>query len=99
MLFPSSWDHGGHLHFTERDQAGTLSERVKGAPHGVVAFGALPLGFQVKLGLVRSKYSPAGRHAVESSCVAASSLSSFRAAIVRSVWSSKSTSCCTPVNS
>ena len=49
-----------------------------------------PLGFQVKLGLVRGKYLPAGLHAAEASCVSASSsLSAFCAAIVRSVWSSK----------
>ena len=43
----------------------------------------------LKLGLVRSKYIPAGLHAVEASCVSSSSLSAFRAAIVRAVWSSK----------
>ena len=63
--------------------------RVKDATHGVVAVGELPLGFQVKLGLVRGKYLPAGLYAVEASYVSASSHSAFRAAIVRSVWSSK----------
>ena len=47
---------GGHLDFTERARAGTLSR---------------------------------GLHAVEESCVSASSLSALRAATVRSVWSSK----------
>ena len=42
-----------------------------------------------KLGLVRGKYLPAGLHAVEASYVSSSSISAFRAAIVRSVWSSK----------
>ena len=51
--------------------------------------GALLLGFEVKLGLVRRKYLLAGLHAAEASHVSASSLSAFRGAIVRSVWSSK----------
>ena len=41
------------------------------------------------MGLVRGKYIPAGLHASEASCVSSSSLSAFRAAIVRTVWSSK----------
>ena len=44
--------------------------------------------FQVKLGLVRKKYLP-GLHAVEASYVSAFALSAYRAAIVRSAWSSK----------
>ena len=39
------------------------------------------------LGLNRGKHLPAGLHAVEASYVSASSLSAFRAAIVRAVWS------------
>ena len=46
-------DLGGHLDFTFRARAGTLSQRVGKATVGVAAVGALPLGFQVKLGLVR----------------------------------------------
>ena len=38
---------------------------------------------------MRRKYFPAGLHAAEASYVTASSLSSFQAAIVRSVWSNK----------
>ena len=49
----------------------------------------LGLGFQVKLGLVRGKYLPAGLHAADASYVFSSSLSAFRAAIVRAVWSSR----------
>ena len=82
-------DLGGHLDFTDSARAGTLSCRVKGATAGVAAVGALHLGFQVKLGLVRGKFVPAGMHAAEASCVSASSLGAFRAAIVRAVWSSK----------
>ena len=55
----------------------------------VVAVGALPLGFQVKLGLVRGKYIPAGLHAAEASSVSSSSLRAFRTAFVRAVWSHK----------
>ena len=32
-------DLGGHLDFTKRKRAGTLSGRVKDAPHGVAAVG------------------------------------------------------------
>ena len=69
----------------ERAWAGTLSCRVKEAAAGVATVGALPLGFQVKLGLVRGKYIPAGLHAAEASHVSSSSLSALRAAIVRAV--------------
>ena len=82
-------DLWGHLDFTYRARAGTLSRRVGKATVGVAAVGALLLGFQVKLGLVRGKYLPAGLHAAEASYVSSSSISAFRAAIVRSVWSSK----------
>ena len=82
-------DLGGHLDFTFRAPAGTLSKRVGEATVGVASVGALPLGFQVKLGLVRGKYLPVGLHAAEASYVSSSSFSAFRAAIVRAVWSSK----------
>ena len=52
-----------HLDFTGRARAGTLSKRVGEATVGVAAVGALSLGFQVNLGLVRGKYLPAGLHA------------------------------------
>ena len=56
---------------------------------GLLQLVLLPLGSQVKLGLVRGKYLPAGLHAAEASYVSSSSISAFRSAIVRSVWSSK----------
>ena len=62
-------DLGGHLDFTLRARAGTLSKRVGEATVGVGSVGALPLGFQVKLGLVRGKYLLAGLHAAEASSV------------------------------
>ena len=64
---------------------------------GLLLLVRFPLGFQVKLGLVRGKYLPAGLHAAEASYVSASSLSAFRAAFVRSVWSSKTPLANTPV--
>ena len=82
-------DLGGHLHLTRKARAGTFSNRVREATVGVFAVGALPLRFQVKLCLARSKYVPAGLHAAEASHVSASSLRSFPAAIVRCVWSDK----------
>ena len=82
-------DLGGHLDFTRRARAGTLSTRVGEATVGVAAVGALPLGFQVKLWLVRGKYLPAGLHAAEASYVSSSPISAFGAAIVRAVWSSE----------
>ena len=82
-------DLGVHLDFTSRARAGTLSKRIREATLGGASVGALPLGFQVKLGLVRGKYLPAGLHAAEASYVSSSSNSAFRAAIVRAVWSSK----------
>ena len=62
-------DLGGHLDFTLRARAGTLSNRVREATLGVASVGALPLGFQVKLGLVRDKYLPARLQAAEASYV------------------------------
>ncbi len=82
-------DLGGHLDFTYRARAGTLSGRIGKATVGVAAVGALPFGFQVKLGLIRGKFLPAGLHAAEASYVSSSSISAFRAAIVRSVWSTR----------
>ena len=65
------------------------SKRVREATFGVASVGASLLCFQVKLGLVRGKSLPAGLHAAEASYVSSSSVSAFRAAIVRAVWSTK----------
>ena len=65
-----------------------VSKRVGEATFGVAAVGALLQRFQFKLGLVRGKYLPASLHAAEASYVSSSSISAFRAAIVRAVWSS-----------
>ena len=45
-------DLGGHLDFTRRARAGTLSTRVRQAALGVAAVGALPFGFSGKVGAV-----------------------------------------------
>ena len=82
-------DLGGHLDFTFRARAGALSNRIREATFGVAPVGALPFGFLVKLSLIRDTYLPAGLHAVEASYVSSSSISAFRTAIVRAVWSSK----------
>ena len=55
----------------------------------VPAVGALPLGFQRMLGMVRSKYLPGGLHGCEGAAVSVTALSSFRSAISRAVWSKK----------
>ena len=82
-------DLGGHLDVTLRAVAGTLTNRVKIATTQVPAVGALPLGFQRMLGLVRSKYLPGGLHGCEGAAVSVTALSSFRAAVSRAVWSKK----------
>ena len=69
---------------------------MKDATAGIAVVGVLHLGFQVKLGLVRGEKIPAGLHAAEASCVSASSLSAFRAAIVWAVWSSCMPFACIP---
>ena len=56
---------------------------------GLLSVGALPLSFQVKLGLVRGKHLLADIHAAEASYVSSSSIGAFRVAVVRAVWSSK----------
>ena len=89
---------GGHLDFTYRARAGTLPRRVGMATVGVAAVGALPPGFQVKLGLVRGEYLPAGLHAAEASYVSSSAISAFGAAIVRAVWSGNMPLASTPAN-
>ena len=81
-------DLGGHLDFTLRARAGTLSKNCE-ASRGVASVGALPLGFKVKLRLVRGEYLLAGLHAAEACYVSSSSIRAVRAAIVRAVWSSE----------
>ena len=63
---------------TFRAVAGTLSGRVRIATTRVPAVGALPLGFQRMLGMVRG-----GLHGCEGGAVSVTALSSFRSAIAR----------------
>ena len=80
-------DLGGHLDVTLRAVAGTLSSRVRIATTQVPAVGALPMGFQRMLGMVRSKYLSGGLHGCEGAAVSVTALSSFRSAVPRAVWS------------
>ena len=82
-------DLGGHLDVTLRAVAGTLSNRIRIATTQVLAVGALHLGFQRMLGMVRSKYLPGGLHGCEGAAVSVTALHSFRSAIDRAVWSKK----------
>ena len=77
-------DFGGHLDVTLRAFAGTLTNRVKIATTQVQAVGALPLGFQRMLGLLRSKDLPGGVHGCEGPVVSVTTLFSPRV-----VWSKK----------
>ena len=78
-------DLGGHLDVTLRAVAGSSTTRVKFATTQVLVVGALPLGFQRMLGLVRSKYLPGGLHGCEGAAVSVIALASFRAVISRAV--------------
>ena len=82
-------DLGGHLDVTLRAVAGTLNSRVKIATTQVPAVGALLLGFQRMLGMVRSKYLPGGLHGCEGAAISVSALGSFHSAVARAVWSKK----------
>ena len=82
-------DLGGHLDVTLRAVVGTLTNRVKIATTQVPAVGALRLGFQRMLGMVRSKYLPGGLHGCEGAAVSVTALCSFRSAVARAVWSKK----------
>ena len=74
---------GGHLDVTFRAVAGTLNSRVKIATTQVPAVGALTLGFQRMLGMVRSKYLPGGLHGCEGAAISVSALGSFGSAVAR----------------
>ena len=82
-------DLGGHLDFTGRARAGTLSKRVGEATVGVAAVGALLLEFQVKFGwFVASTFLPVSMLLKLPMSPPRLSVP-FRAAVVRAVWSSK----------
>ena len=91
ILYPMfmPWDRRLLLDVTFRAVAGTLNSRVKIATTQVPAVGALSLGFQRMLGMVRSKYLPGGLHGCEGAAISVSALASFRSAVARAVWSKK----------
>ena len=83
-------DLGGHLDVTLRAVAGTLSNtEFVSPPLRFPAVGALTLGCQRMLGMVRSKYLPGGLHGCEGAAVSVTALCSFRSAVARAVWSKK----------
>ena len=86
------WEHSPRMspqYGLHRCAFGTLSNRIRIATTQVPAVGALTLGFQRMLGMVRSKYLPSGLHGCEGAAVSVTALSSFRSAIARAVWSKK----------
>ena len=80
---------GGHLDITNRARAGTLEQRTVRATSQVPMVGALPFGFLRLVGIVRSKFLPAGLHGAEGSHISCKNLSSFRTGIVRACWPKK----------
>ena len=82
-------DLGGHLDITNRARAGTLAQRAVRATSQVSMVGALPFGFLRLVGIVRSKFLPAGLHGAEASHISGKNLSSFRTGIVKACWPKK----------
>ena len=66
-----------------------FQQQGKEATSHVIAVGALPVGFQRVLEVVRSKYLPAGLHGCEGSAISINALSTHRAAAARAVCSKK----------
>ena len=79
-------DLGGHLDITNRARAGTLAQRTVRATSQVHLVGALPFVFLRSIGIVRSKFLPAGLHGAEGSHISGKNLSSFRTGIVKACW-------------
>ena len=65
----------GHLDITNRACAGTLAQRAIRATSQVPMVGALPFGFLKLVGIVRSKFLPAGLHGAEGSHISCKNLS------------------------
>ena len=82
-------DLGGHLDITNRAGAGTLAQRVVRATSQVPMVGALPFWFLRLVGIVRSKFLPAGLHGAEGSHTSCKNLSSLRTVIVKACWPKK----------
>ena len=82
-------DLGGHLDFTFRARACTLSKRVGEATVVLLQLVLYLWVFRLSWGWFVVSIFPAGLHAAEASHLSSSSISAFRAAIVRAIWSSK----------
>ena len=82
-------DLGGHLDCTYRGRTGTLAVRIPPVKAACTAAGALPLGFWVTMGLLRSKCIPAALHGVESSRISDANLDILRTAFVAAAWSAR----------
>ena len=82
-------DLGGHLDVTNRARAHTLSSRADKATVGVHLVSALPFGFLRLVGIVRSKFLPAGLHGCEGAPISIRKVDSFRTANVRACWPRK----------
>ena len=84
-------DLGGHLDTTYRAWGCTLAVRVLAVLQIVWLVSALPLGYRVKLRILRTICVPAALHGVEASHLSQSGLFKLKAAFVRACWSGKLT--------
>ena len=82
-------DLGGHLDVTYRSWECTLAARVREVLRVVWLVSALPLDYEGKLRILRTKFIPAALHGIEASLLSQSSYLRLRAAFVRACWSSK----------
>ena len=82
-------DLGGHLDDTYRSWVCTLAARVREVLKVVWLVSALPLDYEGKLRILRTKFIPAALHGIEASLLSQSSYLRLRAASVRGCWSSK----------
>ena len=82
-------DLGGHLDATYRSWGCTLAARVREVLRVVWLVSALPLDYECKLRILRTKFIPAALHGVEASLLSQSGYLRLRAAFVRACWSSK----------
>ena len=82
-------DLGGHLDVTYRSWGCTLAARVKAVLRVVWLVSALPLDYDGKLRILRTKFIPAALHGIEASLLSYSSYLRLKAAFVGACWSSK----------
>ena len=82
-------DFGGHLDATYRSWVCTLAARVREVLKVVWLVSPLPLDFEGKHRILRTKFIPTALHGIEASLLSQSSYLRLRAAFVRACWSSK----------